>query len=136
MHIVVPMLVCELMLVCSASDMDDDAFLGTHHDAYHSPTRCNTHTATHCNTLRHTATHCNTLQHTATNCNKLQHTATHDMHDDVNLGAHHDAHDSRRVHARQHVQHVAVTFHGLEVLRVWEMESCLAMQICIKRCNF
>jgi len=30
---------------------------------------CNTHTATHCNTLQHTATQCNTLQHTAIHCN-------------------------------------------------------------------
>jgi len=56
-------------------------------------TRCNTLTATHCNTLQLTATHCSSLQHNtrctstlfnclyiklaATHCNTLQHTATH-----------------------------------------------------------
>ena len=55
-----------------------------------SETTCDSHAATHCNTLQHTATqgvcvwvtplvmhtHCNTLQHAATHCNTLQHTAT------------------------------------------------------------
>jgi len=48
-------------------------------DAEKNPKLCNTHTATHRNTLQHTGTHCNTLQHTATHCNtpQLQHKATH-----------------------------------------------------------
>jgi len=39
--------------------------------------QCETHAATHCNTLQYTATQCNTRQHSATHCNTLQHTAAH-----------------------------------------------------------
>jgi len=41
--------------------------------------QCETHAATHCNTLQYTATQCNTRQHTATHCSTLQHTLQHDM---------------------------------------------------------